>query len=352
MKKKYIITLVCIGIIGLITFKLIANKEKINQKNQPAQIENVYIPVTAATVKEQIQEVELIKTGKLAPFKEAKIVSTSSGNVERLLFNLGDHVHQGQTLAIIDTRLIKLDLQKSESNASKLKRDLQTYTDLLEGNAATQEKVNEIRQNYNDALNLSQQLRRQITDANIKAATSGIIGIKNVEEGMYVTAGAEIASIVNLSQLKVQVYFTEAEVYQIALGQKIKLTTDVYPDKSILGTVTFISPQANQAHNYQVEITAANEKDAPLRSGTFVYANFSRKTAKKILLIPREALNESTQNASVYMVQKDKALLRSIKVGKEYGKNIQVIGGLQAGNVVITSGQINLKDGSLINVSK
>ncbi|PXY42804.1 efflux transporter periplasmic adaptor subunit [Flavobacterium cheongpyeongense] len=352
MKKKYIITLVCIGIIGLITFKLAANKEKIDQKNQPAQIENIHIPVTAAIVKEEIQEAGLIKTGKLAPFKEAKIVSTSSGNVQRLLFNLGDHVYQGQTLAIIDTRLIKLDLQKSESNASKLKRDLQTYTDLLEGNAATQEKVNEIRQNYNDAVNLSQQLRRQIADASIKAPTSGIIGTKAIEEGMYVTAGGEIASIVNLSQLKVQVYFTEAEVYQIALGQKIKLTTDVYPDKSILGTVTFISPQANQAHNYQVEITAANEKDAPLRSGTFVYANFSRKTAQKILLIPREALNESTQNASVYMVQKDKALLRSIKVGKEYGKNIQVTEGLQAGNVVITSGQINLKDGTLINVSK
>ena len=352
MKKKLIIILVCVSIIGVIIFILASNKKKINEKNQPVKVENIRIPVTTATIKEEIKETGLVKTGMLAPFKEAKALSVSSGNVQRLLFNLGDNVHQGQALATIDTRLLELDLQKSESNVSKLSRDLKTYTELLEGNAATQEKVNEIRQNYDDALNQVQQLRRQIADATIKAPTSGIIGAKAVEEGMFVTAGAEIASIVNLSQLKVQVYLTEAEVYQITLGQKIKLTTDVYPDKSFFGIVTFISPQANQAYNYQVEITAGNDKDTPLRSGTFVYADFSRKTTQKVLLIPREALNESTRDASVYLVQDGKAVLRNIKVGVEYGSNIQVTSGLQSGDQVITSGQINLRDGALINVSK
>lgn len=352
MKKKLIVSLICIAIIGFIAYKLASNKKKINEKNQPAKVGNVLIPVTTTTVKEEIQEVGLVKTGMLAPFKEAKVLSVSSGNVQRLLFNLGDNVRQGQTLAIIDTRLLELDLQKSESNVSKLKRDLQTYTELLEGNAATQEKVNDIRQTYNDAINLSQQLRRQIADATIKAPTSGVIGSKAVEEGVFVSTSAEITSIVNLSQLKVQVYLTEAEVYRIVPGQKIKLTTDVYPDRSFIGTVTFISPQANQAYNYLVEIAAANEKDAPLRSGTFVYADFSKKTEQKILMIPREALNASTQDASVYVVRDGKAVLRNIKVGVEYGSNIQVAAGLQAGDQIITSGQINLKDGTLINISK
>lgn len=351
MKKKLLITLVCIGITVTVAFKLASNKKKINDKNKPVQIENVHIPVTTTTVKEEVQEGGLLKTGILVPFKEAKVLSVSSGNVQRLLFKLGDNVRQGQTLAIIDTRLLELDLQNSKSKVSKLKGDLQTYTDLLEGNAATQEKVNDIRQSYNDAYNQVAQLRRQIADAAIKAPTTGIIGTKAVEEGMFVSTGLEIASIVNLSQLKVQVYLTEAEVYQIALGQKIKLTTDVHPDRSFFGTVTFISPQANQACNYQVEITAANEKEA-LRSGTFVHADFSRKTTQKILMIPREALNESTQNASVYVVQNGKAVLRNIKVGVAYGSNIEVIAGLKAGDQIITSGQINLKDGTLINISK
>ncbi len=352
MRKKLIVTLVCIGIIGVIIFKLASNKKKIDEKNQPVQVENIQIPVTVATATQEIQQVGIVKTGTFTPFKEAKVLSVSSGNVQRLLFELGDNVRKGQTLAVIDTRLLELDLQKSESNVSKLKRDLQTYTELLQGNATTREKVDEIRQNYGDALNLSRQLRRQIADASIKAPTSGIIGSKLVEEGMFVTSGTEIASIVNLSQLKVQVYLTETEVYQIALGQKIKLTTDVYPDKIFIGKVTFISPQTNQAYNYQVEITAVNDEDTPLRSGTFVYADFSKHTSQKILLIPREALNSSIQDASVYVVQNGKAVLRNIKVGGEYGSNIQVTEGLKPDEQVITSGQINLKDGALINVSK
>lgn len=352
MKKKLIVSLICIAVIGFVAFKLATNKKKINEKNQPAKVEDVRIPVTVVTVKEDIQEIGLIKTGMLAPFKEAKALSVSSGNVQRLLFNLGDHVSQGQTLAVIDTRLLELDLQKSESNVAKLKHDLQTYTELHEGNAATQEKVNDIRKSYSDAMNLSEQLRRQIADATIKAPTSGIIGSKAVEEGMFVSTGTEIASIINLSSVKVQVYLTESEVYQIALGQRIKLTTDVYTGRPFFGKVTFISPQATQAYNYQVEITAANEKGAPLRSGTFVYANFSKKTTQKILMIPREALNASTQDASVYVVKDGKAILCSIRVGVEYGSNIHVTEGLQVGDHVITSGQINLKDGTLINISK
>lgn len=352
MKKKLIVAFVCVGITGVIGFRLVSNKKKIDEKKRPMQVENIRIPVTAVTAREEIIQAGMVKTGTLAPFREAKVLSVSSGNVQRLLFNPGDNVRQEQTLAIIDTRLLAVDLQQSESNVVKLRRDLQTYTGLLAGNATTQEKVNEISQHYDDALNQVERLQRQIADASIKAPTSGIIGIKAVEEGMFVTAGTEIASIVNLSKLKVQVNLSEAEVYQVNPGQKIKLTTDVYPNKSFPGTITFISPQANQAYNYQVEITAGNDRYTPLRSGTFVYADFSKTTSQKVLLIPRQALNESTQDASVYVVKDGKAILRNIKIAGEYGSDVHVASGLQPGEEVITSGQINLKDGTLIKVSK
>lgn len=352
MKKKIILLIVCAGITGIIGFRLVSNKRKINEKNQPVQVTAIRIPVTVSIAKEEIQETGIVKTGVLAPFKEAKVLAVSNGNIERLFFQLGSSVRQGQTLAVIDTRLLQLDLQKSGSRVNRLRRDLQTYTELLAGNAATQEKVNTIRQDYEDALNEVTHLQRQIADASIKAPTSGIIGAKIIEEGMFVAAGTEIASIVNLSQLKVQVNLTEAEVYQVAVGQKVKLTTDVYPGKSIWGTVSFISPQANKAFNYPVEITAANDQQSPLHSGTFVYADFSKKTPQKILLIPRESLNETSQNATVFLVKEGKAELRNIQVGSEYGNHIQVISGLLPGDQVITSGQINLKDGAFIQVSK
>jgi RND family efflux transporter MFP subunit len=352
MKKKLTITLICIALIFFFMFKLASNKKKIDEKNTPVKIKDVSIPVTISPVIAKVEANGLVKTGVLAPISQAKVLSGASGNIKRLLFKIGDQVTTGQSLAVIDTRLLEIDLQKSLSNVSKLKRDLAIYTELLEGYAATLEKVNEIRLNYNDALSQVGQLRRQISDATIKAPTSGVVASKIVEEGMFVTAGNEIASLVNLEKLKVEVFLTESEVYQISIGQEIKLKTDVYPEKPFLGMVTFIAPQANQSYNYQVEITTGNDKKSPLRSGTFVSADFSKKTVKQVLLIPREALIESTQDASVYVTQHGRAVLRKIDVGQEYGNLIEVIKGLGLGEQVVTSGQINLKDGTLINITK
>jgi len=352
MKRKYIIGLIVVILLALIIFRLASNKKTLDKKKEPAKDSVVRIPIKVATAKEELQEVSLIKTGNLAPFKEAKVLSTTGGTIQQLRFNLGDQVSEGQVLAIIDTRLAQLDLQKAETNAAKLKRDLQNYTELLEGQAATQEKVNEIRQNYLDAANQVSQVKKQISDAAIKAPTSGTISEKPVEQGVYANAGTQVATIVNLSQAKVQLNLTEAEVYQVKQGQQVKITTDVYPGREFNGKITFISPQADETHNYKIEIIADNKESALLRSGTFVYADFSRKATQNILLIPREALTESIKDASVYVVENNVVHQKPIKTGIEMGSMIQVISGLKAGEVVVTSGQINLKDGAQVSISK
>jgi membrane fusion protein, multidrug efflux system len=352
MKTKHIVIIVVAAIVLLIVWRLASNKKKLNEKNKPAPVTVIQIPVKVATATEQLQEINIVKTGDLAPFKEAKVLATSGGLLQEVRFELGDHVAQGQVLAITDTRALKLDVQKAESNAAKLQNDLNTYTELLQGNAATREKVNEIRQNYLDANNQVDQARKKLADAVIKAPTGGIISKKSVEQGMFASPGTEIASIVNLSQAKVQVNLTEAEVYQVSEGQKVKITTDVYPDKEFGGTIRFISPQADNAHNYLVEITVTNTDKSVLRSGTFVYVDFSKKTSQQMLLIPRLALTESVRNANVYVVKNNTARQKTIKTGAEMGEMVQVVEGLTAGDTVVISGQINLKDGSPVSVSK
>jgi membrane fusion protein, multidrug efflux system len=353
MRKKLIVILICSGLVVLMMCKLVANKKQLDEKNRPPTAISFHIPVTTTTIREEMQSIELVKTGILVPFRETKLLAPANGNVMRLLFKPGDRVKQGQPLLFIDTQLMQIDLAKAESNVAKLQHDMQIYTELFEGNAATQEKVNEIRQLYSDAQNQVRQLRKQIADATIKAPITGIISSKEVEEGMFVTTGTVIGSIINQSSLKVEVNVTESQVYQIGLGQKIRLATAVDPNKAFWGTITFISPQANEVYNYKVEITTAgNNGGISLRPGTFVYADFLGKAPEKMLLIPREALNESTQDVSVYIADKGRARLRPITVGSSFGSKVQVIKGLQPGSEVIISGQINLRDGAFIQISK
>lgn len=352
MKTKYIVSFVVVLIIALIVYRLSVNKKKLDEKNKPVKVAAIRIPVKVAEAKEQLFEISILKTGNLAPFKEAKALAVTSGTLQQVRFELGDQVKQGQVLAITDPSSAQLELQKAQSNAAKLRNDLNTYTELLQGKAATQEKVNEIRQNYLDAVSQVNLTRKNLADAAIKAPTSGIISAKAVEQGVFVNAGAEVATIVNLSRAKVQVNLTEAEVYQVAQGQKVKITTDVYPGKVFNGQVSFISPQADQTHNYMVEIMVDNTQKSILRSGTFVYADFSKKTKQQVLVIPREALTESVKNATVYVVQDGVARQKTVQTGADMAGLIQITGGLKAGDVVITSGQINLKDGTQVSISK
>lgn len=180
MKTKYIVSIVIVILIGLIVYRLASNKKKLDEKNKPVKVTNVRIPVKAAAVASQMLEISIMKTGNLAPFKEAKALAVTGGTLQQVRFNLGDRVTQGQVLAVTDDRNSQLQLQKAQSNAAKLRNDLNTYTELLQGKAATQEKVNEIRQNYLDAQNQVSLSRKTLSDAAIKAPTSGIISAKPV----------------------------------------------------------------------------------------------------------------------------------------------------------------------------
>ena len=352
MKRKHILIIVAISLVVLIIWQLSRNKKKLNEKNAPVTVSTASIPVKVAPVLEQLQKLSIVKTGSVTPFKEAKVLSVTSGTIKQHRFNLGDQVKEGQVIVVMDSRLVQLDLQKSESSVTRLRNDLNTYTELLQGNAATQEKVNEVRQNYLDAVNQSSQYKRQIADASIKAPTSGIIAIKPVEQGVFVNAGADLGTIVNLSKVKIQVSLTENEVYKITQGQAVKITTDVYPDKTFSGNVSFISPQADETRSFMVEIIINNNEQSMLRAGSFVYANFTRETTQHILVIPREALTESIKDASVYVVQNNVVHQRNIKIGAEMSGLIQVVSGLSKGEIVVTSGQINLKEGAKVSSSK
>jgi multidrug efflux system membrane fusion protein len=146
--------------------------------------------------------------------------------------------------------------------------------------------------------------------------------------------------------LKVSVMVNERDVYTLKLGQSVKVTTDIYPGVTFDSKITFISSQGDATHNYQVELQLVNRSDYPLKAGTFVTADFSRASNEQLMLIPRSALVESLQNPYIYIAENQKAVVRKITVGREYGDLVEVLDGLSEGETVIVAGQVNIKPGS------
>lgn len=352
MKANYIVAGAIIIIGGLIAYKLTMNKKELDTKKNQTTIVDISIPVKASSVKDSILELNVNKTGTIIPFKEAKALAPMSGTLKNVRFVLGDHVSTGQVLALVDDRAQQLDLQKAERNANKLKSDLATYTELLLGKATTREKVDEIKANYQDAVTQVNVIRKNLLDAVIKAPATGIISGKMVENGMFVTSGNDIASIVDISKTKAQVFLSETEVYQVKKGQSVEITTDVYPNALFKGTVGFISPQADETRSYQTEILIENQTYTLLRSGTYVNVKFMGGKSSNALLIPREAITGSIKEPTVFVVSNGKVEKRNIKTGIETAGLIQVVEGLKAKEQVVVSGQINLKTGTKVKISQ
>lgn len=351
MKKTTLIIITsALAIVALIGFRLASNKKKIDAQNKPVVNTNVAIPVTVNRVEEGTVSQQLIKTGNLIPFREATITATTAGKVTRVNFDLGTQVRQGQTLVELDNRLKELSLQATQLNIDKLKKDVNRYNTLLAGNATTEIQVNETKYNYENAVNQAEQIQKQIQDANVKAPISGQIVQKAIEPGVYITVGSTLGKVLDVARLKVDVLVNESDVYQLHKGQAVKVTADVFPGKVFNGQISYIAPQGTDEHNYPVEITISNANG--LKAGTFVNVDFSQKSNQKALQIPRIALVESIKNPYVYVVENNVVHQRKLTVGRDFGDTIEVLSGLSAGDVVVTTGQLNLGEGKPVQITK
>ncbi len=349
MKRIWIIGAIA-AVVVLMGLKLAGNKHKIDEKKKVTIDANVQIPVNVARATMDTLTEKLVKTGTLLPWQEAAVSATAAGNLTRVAFMQGSNVSKGMVMAEVDSRLLQLRLEAAQLQQQKLQRDYERFSVLLKGDATTENNVQDIKYNLDNATNQIAQIKKQLADNQIKAPISGQVTEKRVENGEYVNPGTILANIVDISRLKVDVKVSEQDAYKVHKGQQVNITTDLYPGQTFTGEVLFVNAQGDATHNYQIQISLNNTQAHPLKAGTFVYADFVTSSQRPVLQIPRSALAESLKDPYVYVVEDGKAKRRAITTGKETGANIEVIDGLKEGDEIIVNGQINITDGSAVRI--
>lgn len=348
---KRIITIIVVGvaIIAGITFQLKRNHQKINKAKPNSGITNV-VNVNVAKVSEKGTGNELTLTGTLYPVTELNISAQAQGQITSLNIDLGEYKNKGAVIATIDNELKQLAFENAKLNEARLKRNFERIENLYKGGSATEQQLDDARNAYESAKIQLEQSEKQLSDATIEAPFSGVITQKFVEQGSFINPGSPIASIIDISKLKVKINVSESNIYQIQKGNNAIVTTDVYPGTEFLGHVTFVSDRGDDSHNYDMEVEIPNNSQHPLKAGTFVNVKINTSGAAKALFIPREALVGSTQDASVYLAENNIAKLKKITVKNSNGTSLQVLSGLAEGDEIVITGQINLIDGKEINV--
>lgn len=353
MRKSTIITVVAVlATAGLVAFVLVNNKKEINQRNKVVDRSNIAIPVSVIKAYIGSAGSEFTLPAVTQAENEADVVVNAQGKLTELNIRLGSTVSKGQLLGKVDSKLKELNLKATSLSEERLRKDYDRYNELYKGNAATEANVTDVKYNYENTKVQLDQIKQQIADANIVAPLSGTIVKKNLEEGEFVNPGTVIATIVDVSKLKATVMVSESDVYKLKTGALVNITTDIYPGKTFKGTVRYISPQGDDAHNYPVEISLGNEGKSQIKAGTFIRVAFDIQGTTNTLQIPKIALVEGLKNPYVYVLNGNKASVKKLVLGREIGENVEVLSGLNEGEEVISSGQINLVEGSIVSIVK
>ncbi len=349
--KRILTILIVVVVVGLVGFRLMNNKKQIDAKKQMPDTTGVQVAVNVAEVKSRVSERNLTLVGTVIANKVIDVKSEVQGNITSLNFELGDQVRQGQLLARVDARVKSLAVSTAEQTLANAKQNVDRYSNLFKGGAATEAQLQQYQLTYDNAKNQLEQAKKELSNTNIVSPISGSIIQKPVEQGAFVNLGTSIATIVDVSKLKVQLNVAERDVYALKLGDVVNLTASVYPGVTFQGKITFISPRGDDAHNYPVEIQLVNQGKNQLKAGTYVDVAFNRKSQVPTLQIPREALVGSIKDAQVYVVGSDNvAKLRKITVGSDNGASLEVLDGLKEGEKVVTTGQINLANNAQVSV--
>jgi len=347
--KRIISILIIIALLVAAAFLLNSSHNKINKQFLSTGISSV-VSVNVTEVKEMTSTHTLHLTGTLEPSIELNIAAQTQGQITNLNVELGQFKKKGSVLATIDNRMKVLALQSATVNLTKLKRDLERYENLYKGGSATEQQLDDARIACENAKIQLEQAQKQLDDATVIAPFSGVITQKQVEKGAFINVGNPIASMVDISKLKIKINVSETNVYEIKKGNVAKITSDIYPEKSFSGRVSFISEKGDDTHNYPVEIEMPNSDKYPLKAGTFVNADITIPGKSLSLYIPREALQGSSQDARVFVAENGKAVLRKIIVGSGTDFDLEVLSGLKKGEKVVSTGQINLSDGKSIRI--
>jgi len=349
---KRILSIVAIlALVALVAFRLVSNKKVIDEKNQLPDNTGAAVAVNVASVESRVSQRNLSLVGTVAANQVIDVKAEVQGKLLGLNAELGDIVRKGQTLGRIDNQLQQLAVRNAEGQLADARQNVERYKNLFEGGAATKAQLDQYRLAFENATNQLAQARKQLSNAVVTAPINGHITRKAAEAGAFLSPGAAIVTIVDVSRLKVQLNVAENDVYALKPGDPVDITATVFPGVTYPGKITFISPAGDEAHNYPVEVSFANQARHPLKAGTYVDVAFNRRSGASSLQIPREALVGSVKNAQVYVVGDDNLTrLRKVTIGADNGDHLEVLAGLREGERVVTTGQINLADSTRVDV--
>jgi membrane fusion protein (multidrug efflux system) len=286
----------------------------------------------------------VVATGTLRAEEGVELQAESTGKVVAITFTEGSTVHKGDVLL----KLNDADLVATRSRA-RYRRELavlkeQRVAQLLKQGIARQEE-------YDTALSdLHVQdaeialTEAQIAKTEVRAPFGGVVGLRYVSEGAYLTAATRVATLQRLERLKVDFSVPEKYATRVRVGDIVRLTVAGVAQR-LQCSIYAIDPRIDTATRTVLVRALCPNRDQRLLPGAFANASLTLGKVENAVLVPAIAIVPGLDSKTVFVVQEGKAQLRTVVTGTRLDDRVQILSGLAPGEIVVTSGVLQLSPG-------
>lgn len=303
------------------------------------------VPVRAVPVRVGKVSDEVTAVGTLLAEESVIIRPEIDGRI------VGLHFVEGQLVAA-GAKLVTIDNAEYEAQSAAVRADLKTEEQRL---ARTRELH---QQNFisKDALDVQlgnvDRLKARLAEADsrfaktlIRAPFSGTVGLRMVSPGAYVKAGQDIVRLESTGNIKADFRIPELYMSKVTPNQEVAIRLDAYPGEDFRGRVYAVEPVIDERTRTILMRARIPNKSNKLKPGMFVRVAVTLENRPSAIIVPEQSIWPQGQDNYVFRIVDGKAALTKIQIGNRQPGNVEIVDGLKAGDVVVTEGQIKLRDG-------
>jgi len=350
MKKNIIGILILIGILVLIVLKLKTNKDIVKNR---VYIYDKETPIKVFTQKIEEKPIEYNQqfTGSFDADKEVRVNADVQGGITKFYVDEGTKVKRGQPLVKLDDSLLKTQLKQIDVQIETLKKDLARYQVLANADAIPGVKLEKVQQALKTAEEQKNSVLIKIGKTIVRAPFNGVVTKKFQEVGAFAAPGVPLVMLTNIGDLKFTIFVPERNLDLFKIGKTYAIQVDAYPDLKLKGTIVRVGNKGNMSNNFPIQFLVKNTSTKKIKANMFGQVVVSEKGSTKAIVIPARVIVGSDIQPKVYKIVDGKAKLTDIVIKNRFEDKIIVAKGLKSGDIIVTSGFINLFDGANVIIN-
>lgn len=348
-------TIVVLSALGFVKFRQVQTAMKAYAAFQPPPE-----AVTTIVAQPAVWPASTNVIGTAQAVQGVMVSADLPGIVDKINFESGKAVHEGDVLVELDTREERAQLTSLEAQRDLAKINYSRMEELNREGVISRMDYDKATADQKQGDANVAQVRATIARKTIRAPFSGILGIRKVNLGQYLAAGNPIVQLQSLNPIYVNFGIPQQTAGKVQVGRQIKVTTDEVAGKVFAGRVTAVDSVVDETtRNIQVQATLSNP-EGKLRPGMFVQVDLSLGTSRSVITLPATAISYAPYGDSVYVVtdMKDQkgntyrgVKQQFVKVDGSRGDQVAVVSGVNPGDEVVTSGVFKLRNGAAVQVN-